>query len=173
MPVPSVGGDIVVAPSHTRRPCRRRLCGCIRKGARSACIASSRPTTSFIISVSWPSQSTASMRSFAIMKVSLPSTRTYAVGHVGIDAEGNVAGQRPWRGGPGQEVGVLLIGHPEADGGGGLLDLLIALSYLVAGEGGAAAGAVGDDLVALVEKALFVDGLQRSTTQTLYSRCHR
>ena len=83
------------------------------------------------------------------------------VGHVGIDAEGNVAGQRPWRGGPGQEVGVLLIGHPEADGGGGLLDLLIALSYLVGGEGGAAAGAVGDYLVALVEKALFVYGLQR------------
>ena len=79
---------------------------------------------------------------------------------VGVYAQGNVAGQGPGGGGPCQEVGVFLIGHDEADGCGGFLYVLIALSYLVGGEGGTAAGAVGNYLVALVEEALFVDSLQ-------------
>ena len=78
----------------------------------------------------------------------------FRVGLVGVHAQRHVAGQRPGGGGPGVDVGVLLILHLEAHHGGALLDLLVALGDLVAGQGGAAAGAVGHDLVALVQQAL-------------------
>ena len=51
----------------------------------------------------------------------------------------------------------------EAHDGRDFLDVLVALGHLVAGQGGAAAGAVGDDLVPLVEQALVVDLLQATT----------
>ena len=78
---------------------------------------------------------------------------------VGVDAEGNVAGKGPGGGGPGEEVGVFPFGT-EAHHSRALLDVFIALGDLVAGEGGAAAGAIGNDLEALIEKALFPDGFQ-------------
>ena len=83
-----------------------------------------------------------------------------AIGLMGIDAQGQVAGQRPGGGGPGQQIGVLLALHLEAHEGGFFFYILVALSHLVTGQGGAAAGAIGDDLVALVDHALVGDLLQ-------------
>ena len=83
-----------------------------------------------------------------------------AVGIAGIHAQGQVARQRPGRGRPGQEEGVLLPLHREADEGGRLFDVLVALGHLVRAQRGPAAGAVGHDLVALIEQAFFGDLLQ-------------
>ena len=83
-----------------------------------------------------------------------------AIGLMGIDAQGQVAGQGPGGGGPGQQIGVFLALYLKADEGGLFFYVLIALGHLVAGQGGAAAGAVGDDLVALVDHTLFGDLLQ-------------
>ena len=83
-----------------------------------------------------------------------------AVGVLRVHAQGQVAGQGPGGGGPGQQVGILLSLHLEADEGGGFLHVLVSLGYLVAAQGGAAAGAVRHDLVALVQHALLVDLLQ-------------
>ena len=82
------------------------------------------------------------------------------VGLVGVDAQRHVAGQGPGGGGPCVNVGVLLILDLEAHHGGAFLHQLVALGDLVAGEGGAAAGAVGNDLVALVQQALLADLLE-------------
>ena len=51
--------------------------------------------------------------------------------------------------------------HREGDEDGDFLNGLVALRDFVARESGAAARAVGDDLVALVEETLFVDRLER------------
>ena len=83
------------------------------------------------------------------------------VGLMGVDAQSYVAGQRPGGGGPRQDAGAAAVLQVELGDGGGLLHVLVALSHLVGGEGGAAAGAVGHDLVALIEEPLVVDGLQR------------
>ena len=89
----------------------------------------------------------------------LPILAGAAVFHVGVYAQAHVAGQRPGGGGPGQVIGIL-IRAAEADGGAGFLYILIALGYLVGGKSRAAAGAIGDDLMALIEQALFMDGLK-------------
>ena len=73
---------------------------------------------------------------------------------VGIDAEGDVAGQRPRRGRPGVEPGVFLALDLEAHEGGLLRHRLVALGDFVGGKRRAAARAVGHHLVALVEQAL-------------------
>ena len=83
-----------------------------------------------------------------------------AIGDVCVYAEANVGRKRPGCGRP-REVGSILILAAEAHGGGGFLYILIALRNLVRGKRGAAARAVGDDLVALIKQALFVDLLQR------------
>ena len=79
---------------------------------------------------------------------------------VRIDAQRDVAGQRPRGRRPGDEIGVLPAHDLEAHDRGGLLHALVALRDLMAGERGAAARAVGHDLVALVEQALLVDLLE-------------
>ena len=83
-----------------------------------------------------------------------------AVGILGVHAQGQVGGQGPGGGGPGQEGGILHILDLEAHDGGDFLNVLVALGHLVAGQGGAAAGAIGGDLVPQVEHALVVDLLQ-------------
>ena len=83
-----------------------------------------------------------------------------AVGDVCVHAEADVGGQRPGRGRPG-EVGSVLILAAEAHGGGSFLHVLVALRDFVRSERGAAARAVGDDLVALVKQTLFVDLFER------------
>ena len=80
---------------------------------------------------------------------------------VGVHAQRNVRGQRPRRGRPREDSDVRLVLQEEARDGGRLLHVLIALRDLMARERGAAARAVRDDLIALVEQALLVDGLER------------
>jgi hypothetical protein len=95
-----------------------------------------------------------------------------------------VAGQRPRRRGPHQQIFRRLLCSREgggvrngsalapASGGGGweqgklyvdrrILNILVAERHLVRGEGGAAARAVGDDLVALVEAPVVPEPSQR------------
>ena len=79
---------------------------------------------------------------------------------VGVDAQTDIARQCPWCRRPCQEIRVLVL-DLEADDGGALLELLIALSHLVAGERSTAARAVGYDLEALVEQPLIPDLLER------------
>ncbi len=83
--------------------------------------------------------------------------RDAGVADGGRDRDGDVAGQRPRRRGPDQQV----FGLPARLLSGGderklyvdrrVLHVLVALGHLVGGERGAAARAVGDDLVPLVE----------------------
>ncbi|MPM33921.1 hypothetical protein SDC9_80502 [bioreactor metagenome] len=83
------------------------------------------------------------------------------VGFLCVDAEGYVARQRPGRGRPGKErLGRVALDEELRDNGG-FLNVLISLRDLVAGQRGAAARAVGYDLVALVEQALLVNRLER------------
>ena len=74
-----------------------------------------------------------------------------------VDAQSHVAGQRPGRGRPGQEIGIILTLHFEAHVCRVLADLLVALRHLMAGQRRAAAGAVGDHLVPAVQEALVGD----------------
>ena len=75
-------------------------------------------------------------------------------------AESDVGGQGPGRRGPCEEVCVLTL-DLEADDGGTLFDVLVALRHFVGGQRRTAAGAVRDDLEALVEEAAVVDLLER------------
>ena len=84
-----------------------------------------------------------------------------AIFKIRAHAQGHVAGQRPGRSGPGIEIGVLLAPDPEAHEHGIFRNFLIALRHLVAGERGAAARAIGHDLVALIEQAAVEDLLER------------
>ena len=72
--------------------------------------------------------------------------------------EGRVQG--PGGSGPGQDVGIFALGAELGDGTA-LFYVLIALGHFVAGQRGSTAGAVGHDLEALVQQALFPDGFQR------------
>ena len=78
------------------------------------------------------------------------------VGLLGIDAERDVRREGPRGRGPREEVRVLAL-YLEADDGGAFLDGLVALGDLLSGERRAAAGAIGDDLEALVEQSLVPD----------------
>ena len=87
------------------------------------------------------------------------------VGDVGGDGDGDVAGQGPGRRRPDQQrlarLLAVLAEQREAHVYGGVLDVLVAERDLVRGERGAAARAVGDDLVALVEALLVPEPAQR------------
>ena len=83
-----------------------------------------------------------------------------AVGILRIDAQRHVAGQRPGGGRPRQEVGVL-PDRLKAHNGAAFLYRFVPLRNLVAGKRRSAAGAVGHDLKALVQKSPLVDALQR------------
>ena len=74
------------------------------------------------------------------------------IGLVGIDAEGDVAGQRPGRGRPGVEPTRDLVFDLEAHEGGLFRHRLVTLRDFVRGKRRAAARAVGHHLVALVEQ---------------------
>ena len=74
-------------------------------------------------------------------------------------AERDVGGQGPGRRGPGEEIGVLIF-DLETDDGGTLFDVFVALRHFVGGQGRTAAGAVRNDLEALVEEAAVVDLLE-------------
>ena len=88
--------------------------------------------------------------------VGLPLGGDLHVVLIGVDAQRHVGGQGPGGGGPGQDEGVLALYFKLGDGGA-LFHVFVALGHLVRGQGGAAAGAVGHDLKALVEQALVPD----------------
>ncbi len=78
-----------------------------------------------------------------------------------IHTEREVRRQRPGRRRPGEVAGVGLALHAELNHRRALRDVFVALRDLVRGERRAAARAVRDDLVALVEQAFFPDLLER------------
>ena len=82
------------------------------------------------------------------------------IGHIRIHAESEVRRQRPRGRRPREEVGIL-IGSLEAHDCRTLRHILIALRNLVRGERRAAARAVRDDLVPLIEEPLLPDLLER------------
>ena len=77
----------------------------------------------------------------------------------GVHAERHVRRQRPRRRRPGEERVVAVLGL-ELDHSRALRDILVALCHLVRGERCAAARAIRDNLVALVEQALLPDFLE-------------
>ena len=100
------------------------------------------------------------------------------VGEVGRDGQGGVGEQRPRRRRPGQD----LVAGPqragavddrERDVDARVLDVLVALGDLVRGQRGAAAGAVGHDLVALVEQVAVPHRLQRPPDRLDVARLER
>ncbi len=82
------------------------------------------------------------------------------VGLLRVHAQRHVGGQRPGRGGPGKEIGLLPHALKSCHRGA-LLHRLVALRHLMAGKRGSAAGTIGHDLEALVQKPLGPDSLQR------------
>ena len=82
---------------------------------------------------------------------------------VGADAERRVGGEGPGRGGPGEEIEVLLPHHLELHRAGGVLDVAVAagLVELVRAQARAGGRAVRLDALALVEQALAVDVLEQ------------
>ncbi len=78
---------------------------------------------------------------------------------VRVHTETGVRWKGPWRGRPCEEVEILIL-RLEADNGGALGQLLIALGYLMARKRGAAARAIWDDLKSLVQELLLKDFLQ-------------
>ena len=96
-----------------------------------------------------------------------PASRAH-VGELGVDRHRGVGDQRPRRRRPDQQLvaGLRAPGRArdrEADVDRGVEHVLVdaGLAELVAGERGAAARAVGDDLELLVQQPLVVDRLQR------------
>src|SRR5581483_4664321 len=98
----------------------------------------------------------------------LPRMLDELIDEVGMHGEAHVGEGGPGGGGPGDEIEIV-AGLPGLPLGGGrdrlprpgvekgpdrwIVGVLVVLGHLVAGEGGAAAGAVGLDLVPLVEEA--------------------
>ena len=76
-----------------------------------------------------------------------------------IDAECEIRRQRPRRRRPGEEIRIFAL-DLELDHGRTLRDVLVALSHLVRGKRRAAARAIRDNLIALIEQALIPDFLQ-------------
>ena len=87
------------------------------------------------------------------------------VGDLRRHRDGLVARQRPGRRRPDQQrlvcLASLLVEQREPDVDGRVLDVPVAQRHLVRGERGSAAGAVGHDLVALVEPLVVPEPAQR------------
>ena len=83
-----------------------------------------------------------------------------AVGVGRVHAQRHVRRQRPRGGRPRQQVGVFLALDREAHIGGRFLDRLVALRDLVGGQRRAAARAVRDNFVSLIQQPLLPDFLQ-------------
>ena len=83
-----------------------------------------------------------------------------AVGVGRVHAQRHVRRQRPRGGRPRKQVGVFLALDREAHIGGRFLDRLVALRDLVGGQRRAAARAVRDNLVSLIQQPLLPDFLQ-------------
>ena len=73
-----------------------------------------------------------------------------------VHAQSDVGRERPRRGRPSQKVGVFFALHLKFDEGGSVLNVLVTLRNLVARQSGAAARAIRNDLMSLVNEAFFV-----------------
>ena len=82
------------------------------------------------------------------------------IGFPGVHAQRHVGRQCPGCGGPCQDIGILILYLKTCDCRT-FLHILVALSHLMRGQRGATARAVGNDLKALVKKALVPDFFQR------------
>ena len=93
--------------------------------------------------------------------VCLLSDAYFGVIFLGVDAERHIAGQRPGRGRPCEEVGVLAPLHRELDEYGLLLHILVSLRDFVRGKRCPATRAVRHNLVTLVKQTLVRNLLER------------
>ncbi len=106
------------------------------------------------------------------------AARRAHVGQLRVDGERGVGRERPGRRRPGEQLVALAqrAGRPrdrEAHVDGRVLDVLVALRDLVRGERRAAARAVGDDLVALVEQVAVPHRLERPPDRLDVARVER
>ena len=83
-----------------------------------------------------------------IIGIAVPGPYLHIILHR-VHTEGQVAWKGPGRGGPCQDIGVLVLYLKPRDGGA-FLYILIALGHLVGGKGGSAARTVGNHFKALV-----------------------
>ena len=100
------------------------------------------------------------------------------VGEVGRDGQRGVGEQRPRRRRPGEDLvagaqRARAVDDREGDVDARVLDVLVALGDLVRGQRGAAARAVGHDLVALVEQVAVPHRLQRPPDRLDVARLER
>ena len=79
----------------------------------------------------------------------------------GVHTQRHVGRERPRRGRPREEIAVFQALALETDKDGGLLDILVPLRDLVRGERGAAARAVRNDLMPLVQEPLLPNFFER------------
>ena len=84
----------------------------------------------------------------------------FHVGGIWVHRQGHVGRQGPGGGGPHQEGPLRGIGQGHEHEHGWVLHVAVPLGHLMGGEGGAAAGTVGQDLMALIKEPLLVDPLQ-------------
>jgi len=91
----------------------------------------------------------------------LPFDGDHGVIQIGLDGRELVAGQRPGRGRPDQQIHVRLPEHREADIDARVGHLAIALADFARREGRATLGPPPDDLVALVQQPAVEQVLQR------------
>ena len=89
------------------------------------------------------------------------SSLYFDIGLVRVDAERGIAGQCPGRGRPRQIIEVFLIQGFETDDRGAFLHKAVALGDFLRAERSPAAGAVRNDLEALIEKLSVPDLFQR------------
>ncbi len=83
------------------------------------------------------------------------------VAEVGVHCDAHVRGKRPGRGGPHQEVALLVSDEPEQHEDGRAAVRLVPLCQLVAGQRRTAARAVGQHLVAAVQQVPLVQLFQQ------------
>ena len=92
--------------------------------------------------------------------IDLAADAQFDVCYIWVHAEGEVRRERPRGRRPCEEIGVL-VRRFELHNGRALGDILVSLRHLVRGERRAAARAVWNDLMPLIEKPLLPDLLQR------------
>ena len=82
------------------------------------------------------------------------------IGFFGVHTKSHVGRQCPGCGCPCQDISILAL-YLEAGDSGAFLHILVALGHLMGRQRGSAAGAIGNNLEALVKQAFIPDFLQR------------
>ena len=105
-----------------------------------------------------------------VMVVAVPD---FDVIDIRSDGQRKIRGERPRRGRPGQEVGVLPVRRPEADGDRRIHHLAVALIRLEVRQRRRAARAVGKNLVPLVDQPLIPEALENPPDRLHETAIHR